>query len=104
MQEALVAIEQDTGAPLGTVATYPDHDRPVRLPFGDCLTITDQWLNKGGEVDLKANVVRLMDFVRDKGRRGVALAEVIGYIKDRLRFSSKRASLARKPGRLRTAG
>src|SRR5262249_61431846 len=63
VQEALAAIEQDTGAPLRGVEVYPDPDKPVRLPFGDCLTVTDEGLNRDGEVDLQAHVVRLLAFV-----------------------------------------
>jgi hypothetical protein len=66
VQEALAAIEQDTGGALRSSEVYPDPDRPVRLPYGDCLTITDEWLNKAGAVDLKANAVRRMDFYGDR--------------------------------------
>jgi hypothetical protein len=58
VQEALAAVEQDTGAPPHSLEVYLDPDRRVRLPYGDCLTISDEWLNKGGEADLKANVLR----------------------------------------------
>src|SRR5262249_59754722 len=56
VQEALAAIEQDTAAPLRGVEIYPDPDKPVRLPFGDCLTVTDEWLHKDRDADPQTNV------------------------------------------------
>jgi hypothetical protein len=85
--------------PLTSLEVFPAANQGVRLPYArDRITITDQWLNKRGEVDLKGNAVKFMAFVTDNDRQGVPLDEVIDYVKRHLpRQRSARVKPADKP-------
>ena len=68
--------------PLAGLELYPATNHNFRLPYAaDRITITDQWLNRPGEVSLNPNLVSFMDYVKDKERQAIPLAEVIDYIR-----------------------
>jgi hypothetical protein len=92
--------------PLAGLELYPATNHNFRLPYAaDRITITDQWLNRPCEVSLKPNLVQFMDYVKDKDRQAVPLAEVIDYIRanvqwkpPKTRQSSGKATGTRKNG------
>jgi hypothetical protein len=55
--------------PLTGLEIYPAANHNFRLPYAaDRITVTDEWLNLPDDVNLKANLVRFMAYVKDKDR------------------------------------
>ena len=92
--------------PLAGLELYPATNHNFRLPYaGDRITITDQWLNRPGDVSLKTNLIQFMDYVKDNNRDAVRLAEVIDYIRANVQWKPPKARQTcgkvtgtRKPG------
>jgi hypothetical protein len=82
VQRVLVYLGDEQGVDLASLEIYPATNHNFRLPYAaDRITVTDQWLNLPGEVELKPNLVKFMAYVQNKGRQAVPLAEVIEYVK-----------------------
>ena len=78
--------------PLDSLELYPAMNHNFRLPYAaDRITVTDQWLNRPGEVSLKTNLVKFMDYVKDKDRQAVPLEEVIDYIRANVQWKPPKA-------------
>lgn len=99
VQKVLVYLGDENGADLSNLEIYPATNHNFRLPYAaDRITVTDEWLNKPGEVNLKSNLVKFMAYVKDKRRKTVPLAEVIEYIKANIQWKpeKKKRSQGRK--------
>ena len=82
--------------PLVNLEIYPATNHNFRLPYAaDRITITDQWLNKPGEVNLKPNLVKFMAYVKDKDGQAVPLTEVIDYIKANIQLKPAKQKASR---------
>jgi hypothetical protein len=80
-------LPEDQFHPVACLEVYPATNHNFRLPYArDRITITDEWLNLPGQVDLKQNVVKFMEYVQDKDRQAVPLAEVIDYIRANIKW------------------
>jgi hypothetical protein len=93
------ATAPDDFHPLTALEFYPATNHAFRLPYAcDRLTITDEWLNRPGEVDLKPNLIKFMDYVQDKERQALPLTEVIAYVTSEIKWQQpkKTASRTRK--------
>lgn len=92
--------------PIAKIEIYPTTNHNFRLPYArDRITITDEWLNLPGQVDLKQNVVKFMDYVCDKDRQAVPMAEVIEAIKASIKWKlPKQARGTKSTTRPRTGG
>ncbi len=92
--------------PVAGLEVYPATNHNFRLPYArDRITITDEWLNLPGQVDLKGNVVKFMDYVQDKDRQAVPMAEVIEVIKANIKWKpAKQTRGPRTTTRPRTGG
>ena len=67
-------IADDQFHPLANLEIYPVTNHNFRLPYArDRITVTDEWLNLPGQVDLKPNLVKFMDYVEDKNRQAVPM-------------------------------
>jgi hypothetical protein len=81
VQKVLAYLGDEKGVDLANLEIYPATNHNFRLPYAaDRITVTDEWLNQPGDVDLKPNLVRFMAYVRDQDRQAVPLDEVIAYI------------------------
>lgn len=93
--------------PLASLELYPATNHNFRLPYaGDRITVTDEWLNRPGEVNLKPNLVKFMSYVNSKNRQAVPLVEVIEYVKAHVQLKppkQQKPSRAGKP-RAKTGG
>ena len=79
-------LADDQFHPVANLEIYPATNHNFRLPYAaDRITITDEWLNLPGQVDLKPNLVKFMDYVEDKTRQAVPMADVIEYIEANIR-------------------
>ena len=68
-------LPDDEFKPLTGLEIYPAPNHAARLPYArDRITITDQWLNLPGQEDLKANLVRFMEYLRNAERLPVPFA------------------------------
>ena len=80
--KVLVYLGDEQGVDLANLEIYPATNHNFRLPYAsDRITVTDEWLNLPGEVNLKPNLVKFMAYVRDRDRQAVPLDKVIEYIK-----------------------
>jgi hypothetical protein len=103
VRKVLVYLGDEQGVDLSNLEVYPATNHNFRLPYAsDRITVTDQWLNKPGEVDLKPNLVKFMAYVRDKDRQAVPLAEVIEYVKANIQVKLPKQSRGKR--KTRTGG
>jgi hypothetical protein len=103
VEKVLVYLGDESGLPLAGLEIYPATNQNFRLPYAaDRITVTDEWLNRPGQVALKPNLLKFMAYVRDGDRQAVPLHEVVEYIRANVRVKPpERSRGARKP---RTGG
>jgi hypothetical protein len=103
VEKVLVYLGDESGLPLSGLEIYPASNHNFRLPYAaDRITVTDEWLNLPGEVNLQPNLIKFMAYVRDGGRQAVPLDEVIEYIRANVRV--KPAMQGRGKRKPRTGG
>jgi len=72
--------------PVAGLELYPAANHNFRLPYAaDRITVTDEWLNLPGQVNLKPTLVRFMGYVKDKIRQAVPFSQVFDFIKANIR-------------------
>ena len=75
-------VKPENYHPIACMELYPATNHNFRLPYAaDRITVTDEWLNRPDEVDLKPNLVKFMSYVNSQNRQAVSLAEIITYVK-----------------------
>jgi hypothetical protein len=85
--------------PIANLEIYPATNHNFRLPYAaDRITITDEGLNYPGQVDLKGNLVKFMEYVRDPSRRAIPLARVIDHIQSHVRMTPPQSKKATRSG------
>jgi hypothetical protein len=95
-------LDADNYHPLVSLELYPATNHNFRLPYApDRITVTDQWLNRPGEVDLKPNLVKFMAYVRDASRQALPLAEVIEYVRANIRWKPPKQPKPSRSGKLK---
>jgi hypothetical protein len=99
VEKVLVYLGDESRLPLASLEIYPATNHNFRLPYAaDRITVTDEWLNLPGQVDLKSNLIKFMAYVQDRDRQAVPLDAVIEYIRANVRVKPpKRSRAARKP-------
>jgi hypothetical protein len=86
-------IKEQDWQPVAGLEIYPATNHNFRLPYAaDRITITDEWLNRPGEVNLKPNLIKFMAYVRDPSRQAVPLAEVIDYLQAHVEWKAPKRS------------
>lgn len=86
-------LSEDKFHPVANLEIYPATNHNFRLPYArDRITVTDEWLNLPGQVDIKQNVVRFMDYVQDKNRQAVPMTNVIDYIRANIKWKPPKQS------------
>lgn len=98
-------LPEDQFHPVANLEIYPATNHNFRLPYArDRITITDEWLNLPGQVDLKGNVVKFMDYVRDKNRQAVPMSQVIEVIKASIKWKPSKQETRRRSTTIRIGG
>ncbi len=99
-------LPEDQFHPVANLEIYPAVNHNFRLPYArDRITITDEWLNLPGQVDLKGNVVKFMDYVQDNDRQAIPMADVIEVIKASIKLKPlKQTRGSKTTTRPRTSG
>src|SRR5262249_13955340 len=79
-------VKNEDFRPLTGLEIYPAANHNFRLPYAaDRITVTDEWLNLPGEVNLKPNLGRFMAYVKDRNRQAVPFSQVFDFIKANVR-------------------
>jgi hypothetical protein len=67
-------VEGRAVPPARQPGTLPRHEPQLPPPYAsDRITVTDEWLNLPGQVDLKGNLVRFMDTFGTRTAQAIAL-------------------------------
>lgn len=86
--------------PIAGLEIYPATNHNFRLPYAaDRITITDECLNVPGQVDLKGNLVKFMEYVRDRNRRAIPLKRVIAHIQAHIHMTPPKAKKPTSSGK-----
>jgi hypothetical protein len=95
-------VKDEDFHPIANLELYPATNHNFRLPYAaDRITVTDDWLNKAGEVSLKPNLIRFMDYVENPERQAVPLAEVIAYIQAHVKPQAAKQARSSRTGKKR---